>query len=218
MLLGDRAIPADYAIFQGVGGEADEDLARERVVLRMQWPNLVQGIEDVPIDLDHSQEESDRLSGFVRARGPMWAHRYKIGLPAARGPRRTLDVRGTVNGLGPESAEGGEVSERIVVLRSGQSLQFLMDACAALADDVNEPHAWTNADEELLNVYAEVVTALARLRREELAGGSESNVQVAIIDHLIERVRQTRAGEISMRLADVVDRLHAEAVNQVVLS
>jgi len=110
------------------------------------------------------------------------------------------------------------MSERIVVLRSGQSLQFLMDACAALADEVNEPHAWTNADEELMSVYAEVVTALARLRREELAGGSEPNVQVAIVDHLIERVRQTRAAEISMRLADVVDRLHAEAVNQVVLS
>ncbi len=110
------------------------------------------------------------------------------------------------------------MSERIVVLRSGQSLQFLMDACAALADEVNEPRAWTDADEELMNVYAEVVTALARLRREELAGGPEPNVQVAIIDHLIERVRQTTAGEISMRLADVVDRLHAEVVDQVVLS
>jgi hypothetical protein len=101
------------------------------------------------------------------------------------------------------------------VLRSGQSLQFLMDTCAALADDVNEPHAWTNADQGLLNVYAEVVTALARLRREELAGRSEA--KVAIIDHLIERVRQTRAGEISMRLADVLDRLHAEAVHDFVL-
>lgn len=110
------------------------------------------------------------------------------------------------------------MSERIAVLRSGQSLQFLVDACAALADEVNKPHAWTNADDELSNVYAEIVAALARLRREELAGRSESNVQIAIIDYLIERVRQAKAGEISVRLADVVDRLHAEAVNDFVRS
>ena len=90
VLFGDRAIPADSAIVQGVGGQADEDLARECVVLRMQWPDLVQGIEDVPPDLNHPQQESDRLSGFVRARGPMWAHSYKIDLTAARGPQSAL--------------------------------------------------------------------------------------------------------------------------------
>lgn len=108
------------------------------------------------------------------------------------------------------------MSERIVVLRTDQPLRFLVDACSALADEVNEPHAWTTADEELLAVYAEAVTAVARLRRDELVGVSGSEVQVAVIDHLIERVRQTRAGEIAFRLADVVDRLHAEATSDFV--
>ena len=40
-----------------------------------------------PPDLNHPQQESDRLSGFVRGRGPMWAHSYKIDLTAAREPQ-----------------------------------------------------------------------------------------------------------------------------------
>ena len=106
------------------------------------------------------------------------------------------------------------MSDRIVVLHSEQPYQFLVDACAALADATNEPHAWSSADEELVAVYAEVVTALARLRREELDGQRGSEVHLAIIDHLIERIRQTRAGEIEFRLADVVDRLHAESLRE----
>lgn len=110
------------------------------------------------------------------------------------------------------------MAERIVVLRSHQAMRFLVDACAALADEVNEPHAWTASDDELLVVYAETVSTLARLRRSELAGLSGSEVQIAIIDHLIERVRETRAGEIGFRLADVADRLHAEATRDLVPS
>lgn len=108
------------------------------------------------------------------------------------------------------------MSERIVVLRSEQPMRYLVDACGALADAVNEPHAWRSSDEELLTVYAEAVSALARLRRAQLAERPGSEVPVAIIDHLIERLRQTRAGEIEMRLADVIDRLHAEAVSELV--
>jgi hypothetical protein len=97
-------------------------------------------------------------------------------------------------------------------------MQFLVDACAALADKVNEAHAWSSSDQELLAVYAETVSALARLRRAELAGQAGSEVQIAVIDHLIERVRQARAGEIEFRMADVVDRLHAEAITDLVCS
>jgi len=109
------------------------------------------------------------------------------------------------------------MSERIVVLRDGQPRQFLVDVCAALADQVNEPD-WTTADEELVLVYSEAVMALARLHREELAADPNSQVQLAIVDHLIERIRQTRAGEIEFSLADVVDRLHAESLSELVAS
>lgn len=85
---------------------------------------------------------------------------------------------------------------------------------AALADAVNEPHAWRTTDTELLTVYAEAVSALARLQRAQLAGRTGTEVPLAIIDHLFERLRQTRAGEIEIPLADVVDRLHAEAIRE----
>lgn len=106
------------------------------------------------------------------------------------------------------------MSERIIVLRSEQPGQVLVDVCAALADAVNEPHAWRATDTELLTVYAETVSALARLRREQLAGRPGDEVHVAIIDHLIDRLAQTRRGEIEIPLADVVDRLHAEAIGE----
>lgn len=106
------------------------------------------------------------------------------------------------------------MSERIVVLRSGQPMRFLVDVCAALADAVNEPHAWRPSDAELLGVHAEAVSALARLRRDQLAQRRGAEVAIAVIDHLMERLGQARAGEVGIRLADVVDRLHAEAVRE----
>lgn len=105
------------------------------------------------------------------------------------------------------------MSERIIVLRSEQPMRFLIEVCAALADAVNEPHAWRPSDAELLTVYAEAVSALAHIRRAQLAERSGAEVPIAIIDHLIERLRQVRAGEIEIPLADVIDRLHAEAVS-----
>ena len=86
--------------------------------------------------------------------------------------------------------------------------------CGALADEGNEPHAWRPTDEELTSVYAEATVVLARPRREELVDQPGTEVHVAVIDHLIERVRQTKAGEVSLLLADVVDRLHAEALRE----
>jgi hypothetical protein len=106
------------------------------------------------------------------------------------------------------------MSERIIVLHAEQPRQLLIDVCAALADAVNEPHAWRPTDTELLTVYAEAVSALARLRRAHLAGRPGAEVPVAIIDHLFDRLRQTQAGEIEIPLADVVDRLHAEAISE----
>ncbi|HZD65844.1 MAG TPA: hypothetical protein VE152_07090 [Acidimicrobiales bacterium] len=107
------------------------------------------------------------------------------------------------------------MTDRVVVLRPEQPRRFLEDVCGALAGAVNEPHAWRASDPELVDVYTEAVLALARMRREDVAALSGRRVQVAVIDHLIERVRQTRAGEFGVRLADVVDRLHAEAVSEV---
>lgn len=108
------------------------------------------------------------------------------------------------------------MTDRVVVLRDGRPYQFLVDACAALADQVNEPHALSAAEDELLAVYAEAVIALARLHRGELEGRPEFRAPIAVIDHLIERVHQCRAGEIELRLADVVDRLHAESLSELV--
>lgn len=110
------------------------------------------------------------------------------------------------------------MSERIIILRSEQPRQVLVDVCAALADAVNEPHAWRSTDTELLTVYAEAVSALARLRRAQLVEHPGDEVHVAIIDHLLDRLGQTRAGEIEIPLADVVDRLHPEAVSEPVIA
>lgn len=106
------------------------------------------------------------------------------------------------------------MSERIIVLRTEQPRHVLVDVCSALADAINEPHAWRTTDTELLSVYAEAVSSLARFQRAELAGRPGTEVPVAIIDHLFDRLRQARAGEIEMPLADVVDRLHAEAIRE----
>jgi hypothetical protein len=108
------------------------------------------------------------------------------------------------------------MSERIIILRSEEPRQLLVDVCAALADAVNEPHAWRPTDAELLSVYAEAVSALARLRQAQLADHPAAEVPMAIMDHLFDRLRQTQAGEIEISLVDVVDRLHAEAISELV--
>src|SRR5205823_5222204 len=96
-------------------------------------------------------------------------------------------------------------SERIVVLRPSDALSFIADACAAVADAINEPHAWTESDPELVEVYAELVVAYARLVRPRMEG-----VRAAVIDHLIDRAGQARRGEIVTPLVDIADRLHGE--------
>jgi len=43
--------------------------------------------------------------------------------------------------LSRETKEGGTMSERIIMLRTEQPRQVLIDVCSALADVINEPHA-----------------------------------------------------------------------------
>jgi hypothetical protein len=104
--------------------------------------------------------------------------------------------------------------ERIVVLRSEDPLTFVADACAVLADAVNEVRVVRGADSDLVDVYAETVLAHCRLVRRQLADDPAGQVRANIIDHLVERLRQTRAGEISMAVLDVVDRLHGELTRE----
>ena len=102
------------------------------------------------------------------------------------------------------------MSERLVVLRPVAAVTFVADACAALADATNErPH-----DDELVNVYAEMVRAYAHLLRPALVEGPNATARPAVVDHLLERMRQSRAGETSLRLLDIVDQLHGELTRE----
>lgn len=96
-------------------------------------------------------------------------------------------------------------TDRVVVLRAGDPMSFLADACAAAADAVNETRAWRDSDTALIDMYAELVVAYARLTRSERTGA-----RLAVTDHLMERVAQVRAGVINTPLGDIADRLHSE--------
>ena len=95
--------------------------------------------------------------------------------------------------------------DRVVVLRPDDPVAFLAEACAAAADAVNELRVASAADAALVDVYAELVVAYARVER-----NSYSGARLAVIDHLIERIAQARGGEIVTPLVDIVDRLHGE--------
>ena len=95
--------------------------------------------------------------------------------------------------------------DRVVVLRPDDPVAFLAEACAAAADAVNELRVASVADAALVDVYAELVVAYARVER-----NSYSGARLAVIDHLIERIAQACGGEIVTPLVDIVDRLHGE--------
>lgn len=95
--------------------------------------------------------------------------------------------------------------DRLIVLRPEDPVSFLADACASAADAVNEIRAWRPSDSSLARVYAELVLAYARVEVCERTG-----VKLAIMKHLMERVDQALAGEVTPPLTDIVDRLHAE--------
>ena len=69
-------------------------------------------------------------------------------------------------------------------------------------------------DHLLIATYAEMLRAYSNLLRPAFAGDPECATQVKVIDHLVERLDQARAGEISIPLLDIADRRHAELVRQ----
>ncbi len=102
------------------------------------------------------------------------------------------------------------MSQRVVQYRPGEPLAFLADVCGALADAIPDTDVGDPDRAELTAVYAEVVCAYARIVRPEFALLPEgSDVWPRVIDHLLERVRQARAGEISLDLTDIAEQLHA---------
>jgi hypothetical protein len=95
--------------------------------------------------------------------------------------------------------------DRVVVLRPDDPVAFLADACAAAAGAVNELRVARSADGALVDVYAELVVAYARVERISFTG-----TRLAVIDHLVERIAQGRRGEIVTPRVDIIDRLHGE--------
>src|SRR3989442_14998006 len=102
------------------------------------------------------------------------------------------------------------MSERIVVLRDDDPLPFVEDACAAAADAVNEIRLAGPAKTDLDEVYAELVGALARLRRSVIAAGPSGQIRVKIVDHLLMRLHEASEGQVAIRIVDIADRLHGE--------
>jgi hypothetical protein len=96
------------------------------------------------------------------------------------------------------------MADRVVVLRRHDPLSFVADSCAALADAVNEPHAWSPSHVELVAAYAAVVRAYASLLRPSV----QDEVRGRILDHVLQRLGQAERGEILTPVADIVDRLH----------
>lgn len=106
------------------------------------------------------------------------------------------------------------MADRVVVLRSDDALGFVADACAAIADAVNQVRIVRSGDQALVDVYAELVVAYSRLVHRDLAGDPADTARVNIIDHLVERVGQAQAGEITPPVLDVVDQLDAELTRE----
>lgn len=61
----------------------------------------------------------------------------------------------------------------------------------------------------MIDLYAELVVAYARLARPHFRGP-----RLAIVDHLVGRVAQARSGEVTTSLVDIVDRLHGELASE----
>ncbi len=99
--------------------------------------------------------------------------------------------------------------DRVVVLEGDDGMSFMADACAAMAEAVNETRLVTPGYANLVDAYAEMVAALARLVRPRLLDDGET-VRVAVMDHLLDRLTEARTGLIALPVLDVVDRLHGE--------
>lgn len=106
------------------------------------------------------------------------------------------------------------MSEHIVVLRTHDPVSFLADACAALAQAVNEVRAARPMDSELVDVYAEAVGAYARLMRGRMQDDSTANTRVRRVEHLLVRLDEARAGIVRLPVLEIVDRLHGELASE----
>ena len=99
--------------------------------------------------------------------------------------------------------------DRVVVLHADDGLSFIADGCAVMADAVNETRLVTSGHADLVEAYAEMVVAFARLVRPRLLDDGET-IRVAVMDHLLDRLTEARTGLIALPVLDVVDRLHGE--------
>lgn len=99
--------------------------------------------------------------------------------------------------------------DRVVVLHADDGLSFIAEACAVMADAVNETRLVTAGHADLVEAYAEMVVAFTRLVRPRLLDDGET-VRVAVMDHLLDRLTQARTGLITLPVLDIVDRLHGE--------
>lgn len=101
------------------------------------------------------------------------------------------------------------MTERVVILDPAKPLQFLDDACSALAEAVSDTSDADAAHYELAAVYAEVVGAYGRLLREELGRLPEiSKAWLDIVDHLLMRLAEARGRELPISVLDIADQLH----------
>jgi len=117
---------------------------------------------------------------------------------------------GTDAAFGSDGVVSGWMTDRILVLRKGDPLSLVADACAALADAVNEPHSWSSAHDDLVAAYAAMVRAYAGLVRPTIT----EEVRRRVIDHVLDRLGQAERGEIVTSVVDIVNRLHGELVSQ----
>jgi hypothetical protein len=106
------------------------------------------------------------------------------------------------------------MSDQVLILRRDNPLDFVANACAALADLVNELRVSRIVDQLTIETYAEMLRAYSNLLRPALVGDPGCAVQVKVVNHLVERLVQARAGDISIPLLEIADRLHAELVRQ----
>ena len=102
------------------------------------------------------------------------------------------------------------MTERVAILDPAKPLQFLDDACSALAEAVSDTSDADAARDELVAVYAEVVGAYGRLLREELGRLPEiSTAWLDIVDHLLMRLAEARGRELPISALDIADQLHS---------
>ncbi|MGH9001317.1 MAG: hypothetical protein ACRDY7_18225 [Acidimicrobiia bacterium] len=83
-----------------------------------------------------------------------------------------------------------------------------------LADAVNEIRLSGSGDADLVSAYAETVVDYSHLVRPELSDDRHGPAQLAIVDHLVERLRPSQNHEITTPVLEIVDRLHGELTRQ----